>query len=474
LEVKMTVGDPTVLSAQQLARDLDGGRLSSADVTAAFLGKIQSNNPKLNAFVDVFDKNAMEAAEAADKARRAGYSLGPLHGMPIALKDLIDVKGKVSTRGSAAWRKRKARHSATLVRHLQAQGFIILGKTHTVEFAMGGWGTNRHLGTPWNPWDLDRARTPGGSSSGSGVAVAAGLVPWAVGTDTGGSVRLPASWCGLTGLKTTFGRVSCYGILPLSQTLDTPGPMARSVEDAALLFCAMQGHDPLDPHARGLAASNPWAQMDRGVRGMRIGLMPLEERAVASDEVLAAYDRSVKLLKDLGAETAPLAMPLGYVDLGQIAGDFMAIEGYANVADLIDDDSLPLDPDVRPRLLAGRGRSAHEYLELLAKKDELAKQAAALFAGFDALVTPTTTTAALPLEKADQTKGPGHFTRFINVLGLCALALPNGASAEGLPLSLQVICKNGDEATALQIGRALQKATDWHERRPPIGWPAKP
>jgi aspartyl-tRNA(Asn)/glutamyl-tRNA(Gln) amidotransferase subunit A len=313
------------------------------------------------------------------------------------------------------------------------------------------WG---HRG---NPWDLDRARTPAGSSSGSGVAVAAGLVPWAVGTDTGGSVRLPASWCGLTGLKATFGRVSCYGILPLSQTLDTPGPMARSVEDAALLFCAMQGHDPLDPHAKGLAASNPWAQMDRGVRGMRIGLMPLEERAVASDEVLAAYDRSVKLLKDLGSETAPLAMPLGNVDLGQIAGDFMAIEGYANVADLIDDDNLPLDPDVRPRLLAGRGRSAHEYLELLAKKDELAKQAAALFAGFDALVTPTTTTAALPLEKADQTKGPGHFTRFINVLGLCALALPNGASAEGLPLSLQVICKNGDEATACKLGAPCRK-----------------
>lgn len=412
----------------------------------------------------------MQAAEAADKARRAGYSLGPLHGMPIALKDLIDIEGKVTMGGSAAWKTRKARHSATLVRRLQAQGFIIVGKTHTVEFAMGGWGTNRHLGTPWNPWGVDQARTPGGSSSGSGVAVAAGLVPWAVGTDTGGSVRLPASWCGLTGLKTTFGRVSCYGILPLSQSLDTPGPMARSVEDAALLLGAMQGYDPLDPNSKTLSWPDTWASMERGVRGMRIGLMPEAERTAASDEVLAAYDQSIWLLKELGAEIVEVAMPLTYAELGQIAGEFMAIEGYANVAELIDDERLPLDSDVRARLVAGRGRSARDYIGLIERKLELAKQAASIFLSLDALVTPTSPTAALPLSEVDQTKGPGHFTRFVNVLELCALALPNGASAEGLPLSLQVICKNGDEATALRIGRALQKATDWHQRHPPMGW----
>ncbi len=468
----MTAGDPTLLSARQLADDLGHGRRLSADVTAAFLDKISASNGKLNALVDVFDKEAIAAAEASDTARRAGYALGPFHGMPIALKDLIDIEGKVSTGGSAAWRQRTAKDSATLVRHLQAQGFIILGKTHTVEFAMGGWGTNRHLGTPWNPWDTKVARTPGGSSSGSGVAVAAGLVPWAVGTDTGGSVRLPASWCGLTGLKTTFGRVSCHGIIPLSQSLDTPGPMARSVEDAALLYGAMQGYDPLDPHSRHFPPVHIGAQMERGVRGLRIGLMPAEERGIASAEVLAAYDASVALLKKLSAEIVPLAMPLGYDALGRIAGDFMAIEGYSNIAEMIDDDKLTLDADVRPRLAAGRGRTAREYLALQARQADLAKQAAALFADVDALVTPTTTTAALMLAEADQTKGPGNFTRFVNVLGLCALAIPNGASAEGLPLSLQIICKNGDEAMALRIGRALQKATDWHERRPPLGWPA--
>jgi aspartyl-tRNA(Asn)/glutamyl-tRNA(Gln) amidotransferase subunit A len=466
----MMVSDPTILSAQQLATDLHTGRISAAHVTSAFLDKIQSHNPKLNAFVDVFDKEAMQAAEAADKARHAGYSLGPLHGMPIALKDLVDIEGKVSRGGSAAWPARKARHSATLVRRLVTQGFIIIGKTHTVEFAMGGWGTNQHLGTPWNPWDIKQARTPGGSSSGSGVAVAAGLVPWAVGTDTGGSVRLPASWCGLTALKPTFGRVSCYGIMPLSQSLDSPGPMARSVEDVALLLDAMQSYDPQDPHSIDFYEPDARASEERGVRGMRIGLMPEAERVAGSDEVLAAYDQSIVLLEKLGADLVEIAMPLSYVELGQIAGEFMAIEGYAHVSELIDDDDTPLDSDVRPRFLAGRNRSARDYLKLIERKQELVRQAARSFLGVDALVIPTTQTAALPLDKIDQAKGPGHFTRFVNVLGLCALALPNGASAEGLPLSLQVICKNGDDTTALRIGRALQLMTDWHKRRPPVGW----
>ena len=155
---------------------------------------------------------------------------------------------------------------------------------------MGGWGTNQHRGTPWNPWDPEIARTPGGSSSGSGVAVAAGMAPWAIGTDTGGSVRLPASWCGLTGLKTTIGRVSTYGILPLDPTLDTPGPMTRSVEDAALLYNVMQGADPLDPRTRGIVPDDPMPSLKRGVRGLRLARMPEAERAGVAAEVLAAYD----------------------------------------------------------------------------------------------------------------------------------------------------------------------------------------
>ena len=208
--------------------------------------RIERLEPKLHAFVSVNAANARLAAEAADKAIRSGHAVGPLHGIPIAIKDLVEIEGEIAMGGTAAWRNRIAPHTATLMRKLMAAGMINLGKTHTVEFAYGGWGTNQHLGTPWNPWDASTHRTPGGSSSGSGVAVAARMAPWAIGTDTGGSVRIPAAWNGITGLKTTIGRISTFGVLPLSPTLDTPGPITRDVEDAALLLTVLQGADPRD------------------------------------------------------------------------------------------------------------------------------------------------------------------------------------------------------------------------------------
>ena len=247
--------DPSLSTATELSAAISACKLSSVEATDAFLARIAAQDQQLHAFIDVYAEDARLAAEAADKAIRSGHQIGPLHGVPIALKDLIDLEGRVTTGGSAVWRERRSPATATLARKLIAAGMIVLGKTHTVEFAMGGWGTNHHMGTPWNPWDAQVARTPGGSSSGSGVAVASAMAPWAIGTDTGGSVRLPASWCGLTGLKTTVGRVSCYGILPLAPSLDTPGPMARSVEDAALLFSVMQGGRPVrSPHPIRAAA----------------------------------------------------------------------------------------------------------------------------------------------------------------------------------------------------------------------------
>jgi aspartyl-tRNA(Asn)/glutamyl-tRNA(Gln) amidotransferase subunit A len=452
-------------SAASLARGIASGRLRSADVVAEFMQRIRRHDPKLHAFADVYEEDALAAAEAADKAIRAGHAVGPLHGVPIALKDLIEIEGRVTTGGTAAWSRRRSKLTASLARRLIAQGMIVLGKVHTVEFAMGGWGTNTHLGTPWNPWDMAVARTPGGSSSGSGVAVAAGLAPWAVGTDTGGSVRLPSSWCGLTGLKTTIGRVSTHGILPLSRTLDTPGPMARSVEDAALLYMAMQGADPLDPRTLRLPFTDPLPGLKRGIRGLRLASLSEREREAATPEVLAAYDAALETLAGLGAEVSPLDLPRPITELGQLTGRIMAAEGYAEVAALIDDDSQPLDPDVRPRLAAGREISSRAYLEALRTRDAIKAEFAAALAGYDALLTPTTTTVALPLGEVDQATGPGHYTRFVNLLEMCALALPNGA-ANGLPTSLQIICGHGEEALALSIGAAFQTATDWHTRYP--------
>jgi len=215
---------------------------------------------------------------------------------------------------------------------------------------MGGWGTNQHRGTPWNPWDPTVARTPGGSSSGSGVAVAAGFAPWAIGTDTGGSVRLPASWCGLTGLKTTIGRVSTYGILPLSPTLDTPGPVARSVVDAALLYQVMQGPDPLDPRTLGIAPSDPLPTLKRGVRGLRLACMPAVERDGVASDVLAAYDAALDTLARLGAEIVAVPLPRRFADFTDLTGRIIGAEGYFLVGDLVDDMSLPIDDAVRPRI----------------------------------------------------------------------------------------------------------------------------
>src|SRR5712692_10156793 len=312
--------DPSFLPAHRLAAEIASRRLSPVTVVEALLARIAAHDGKLHAFIDVYAEDARLAAEAADMAIRAGQGVGPLHGVPIALKDLIDLDGRVTTGGSMVWRERRSAVTATLARRLIAAGLIVLGKTHTVEFAMGGWGTNQHLGTPWNPWDPAVPRTPGGSSSGSGVAVAAGLTPWAIGTDTGGSVRLPASWCGLAGLKTTIGRVSTYGILPLAPSLDTPGPLASSVEDAALLYSIMQGPDALDPHTRGIPPSDPMPMLRRGVRGLRLGRMPAAERDGVDGEVLAAYDSSIETLAQLGAEIVTPELPCRFGDYTLLTG----------------------------------------------------------------------------------------------------------------------------------------------------------
>src|SRR3989440_10483752 len=299
----MTMIDPAFATVSELSPAFPRRALSPVDVVNVLLGRIEKLDPTLHAFIDVYAADARLAAEAADRAIRSGHSVGPLHGVPIALKDLIDLEGRVTTGGSMAWRDRRSPATATLARKLIAAGMIVLGQTHTVEVAMGGWGTNEHLGTPWNPWDLGTARTPGGSSRGTGAAAGSGMAPWGIGTDTGGSVRLPAAWCGLSGLETTIGRVSTYGILPLAPSLDTPGPMARSVEDAALLYSVMPGPDPLDP--RTLPAPPPADVMSglrRGVRGLKLARMPPAERDGCSSEVLAAYDDAIELLARQGAE----------------------------------------------------------------------------------------------------------------------------------------------------------------------------
>ena len=460
--------DLSALTLQALSEGVVARRFSPVDVVEACLARIAALEPKLQAFVHVHEGEARLAAQVADKAIRAGNSLGPLHGIPIALKDLVEFKDHATAAGCAVWRDRISKHTATLAQKLLAAGMIVLGKTHTVEFAYGAWGTNQHLGTPWNPWDATVHRTPGGSSSGSGVAVAARLAPCAIGTDTGGSVRVPAAWNGVTGLKTTIGRVSTFGVLPLSHTLDTPGPITRDIEDAALLLTVLQGADANDPHTIGVRDVDPFPDLRRGVKGLRLGRLPASERAGIDAGIMAAYDASVSALASLGAEIVDLVLPLAFNDLGAATAKIISAESYAMLAGLVDDNAAPLDQDVRPRVRAGAAISSREYLSVLADRQRMKIAFAAAIDGVDALLTPTLTTPAVPVASIDQTGSPAMFTRWVNFLDLCAASVPNGFSAGGLPSSLQIVCRAYREPLALRIGYAYQAAHDWHMRVPPM------
>jgi aspartyl-tRNA(Asn)/glutamyl-tRNA(Gln) amidotransferase subunit A len=458
---------PAFQPAVELARAMASRELRCADLVDLFLERIARHDPQLHAFVQVYADDARAAAAAADLAIDAGHAVGPLHGVPIALKDLIDIEGRITSGGSMAWAQRVSPLTATLARRLISAGMIVIGKTHTVEFAMGGWGTNQHLGTPWNPWDAGQHRAPGGSSAGSGVAVAAGLAPWAIGTDTGGSVRLPSGWCGLTGLKTTIGRVSVHGVLPLSPTLDTPGPMCRTVEDAANLFNVIHGPDPHDPVTLGHGVDDPLPSMNAGVAGLRLARMPESERDAVQSDVLNAYDASIEILSKLGAQIVDVRLPLPFSDMAAVVGRIIGAEGYTLVGDLVDDASLPLDDDVRPRILVGKTMSARDYLRTLEKRKAIKAAYREALRDVDALLTPTIATTAPTVESIDQRSTPAHFTRVVNLLDYCALALPNGIDSRGLPTSLQIICRGYEEGLALRIGWAYEQATDWHEMTPP-------
>ena len=459
--------DLSALPVHALSAGLTAGQFSSVDLVDACLARIAALEPKLQAFVHVHEAEARQAAEAADKAIRAGQAVGPLHGIPIAIKDLVEVKDHPTAAGCAVWRQRMSAYNATLVEKLLAAGMIVLGKTHTVEFAYGAWGTNQHMGTPWNPWDPDIHRTPGGSSSGSAVAVAARMAPCAIGTDTGGSVRIPAAWCGITGLKTSIGRISTHGVIPLSPTLDTPGPITRSVEDCAILLELLQGSDPADPLTASLPPSAPMAELKLGVKDLRLARLPDSERAEFDPEILIAYDRSLKELASLGAQIVDL--PEGGKSLresGDLVGRIISAECYPRLAELVDNAALPLDEAVRVRVRAGASISPSDYAEVLSERERAKREFATRIEGIDAVLTPAAMTPPIPVAEVDQRTTPALSTRWVNFLDLCALALPNGMTSHALPTSLQIACRGGAEAMALRIGWALENTTEWQKMAP--------
>lgn len=465
----MTVALDPFAPIHVLAPALADGSLRAVDLTELCLERIARLDGRLHAFVAVYAEGARAAAEAADRQRQAGLPLPPLHGIPIALKDLLEIEGRVTTAGAALWHDRVSTVTATAVRRLQAAGAVLLGKTHMVEFAFGAWGTNGPMGTPWNPWDAETHRVPGGSSSGSAVAVAGGLVPAAIGSDTGGSVRIPASQCGVVGLKVTVGRISNHGVVLLNEQLDTLGPLSRSVEDAALLFAALHGPDPADPRTLGAAPIDPLPTLRAGVAGLRLAVLPEDCLGQIEPETWAAFTAALAELRGLGARIEPVG-PLPWSEWSDGNGRLIAAEGYCRHRGYIDRDDLTFDGPVRDRLRAGRAIAAADYIEVQQRRDAARREILQRLQGFAALLLPTTPIPARSLAEVDQTVPTlSRLTRPVNFLDLCALSVPCGFTGSGLPLSLQIVGRPHDEAGILQIGWAYEAATIWHRRRPPAG-----
>lgn len=459
-----------------LSEHIQSGELSPVDLTEAFLSRIGALEEKLGAFIALRGDQALDEARSAETALRAGRAAGPLHGVPFAVKDLYDVGGMATTAGCPLLENNIARRDAAVVRKLRESGMVLFGKTHTVQFAYGGAGINHHYGTPHNPWHAEPL-LPGGSSSGSGVAVAAGMAPMALGSDTGGSVRIPASLCGITGLKTTVGQISRAGVYPLSWSLDSVGPLGRSVEDMALVYAAMAGPDPDDESTRAAHPGDVLGQLRTGIEGMNIAFAesvffedvdPEVERAVrACGAVFESLGASISSIPFDAAEQARMLNPRGLI---------IAAEAYTLNRRFLDEHFDELDPVVAHRMIKGRDVPAHEYLRTTLEWRRIRADAVDSMRDIDALLCPSTMVPALPIEEVDSsidTYADANLkclrnSSIGNVLNLCGLSVPCGFTDTGLPVGLMIYGRPFDEARVLRVGHAFQQATDWHTRTPPL------
>lgn len=444
-------------SIEETAAAIADGDLTSSALVDFQLKRIERLDPKLSSFVEVFADEARSLAYALDRMQQAGVRLGPLHGVTMAIKDLFDVEGHPLGAGSVAVPARVSTYTATVVDRLRAAGAVVLGKTQTVEFAFGGWGTNAVKGTPWNPWDMQTHRVPGGSSSGSAVAVAAGLACGGIGTDTGGSVRIPAGLCGLVGLKTTHGLISRHGLVELCPTHDTVGPLTRTVRDAALLLDVIAGPDPKDPQTMKAPVRSVLKHLEHDVQLMRIWVLPESERHSVESDVLAQYDKALSTLAGLGAQLVERELPQSLTESMRIAGSLMSAEGFASLGELFQQD-LTFDPHVRRRILAGRDIDAAQYIELLKMRERARLEMLDAMIGIDVCCMPTNAITAIPVSEVDELSTPlSRFGRFVNLLDLCSVAVPAGLSSAGMPVSIQFIGRPWCEPLILRVAHAFEK-----------------
>ena len=452
--------------------------LSPVEVILHLLERIQKIDPCLKSFLHLTPERALEEARQAEQAWRKRDDPGPLCGVPYAVKDLFDVQGVPTSAGTRLREKALARSDSWAVQRLTRTGMVLVGKTQTVQFAYGGVGINHDQGTPLNPWK-QKPHVPGGSSSGSAVAVASGLVPAALGTDTGGSVRIPASLCGLVGLKTTVGRVGRSGVYPLSSRLDSIGPLTRSVEDAALIGRGLQGIDPGDDTTHPVPATDWLDGLKAGLAGLRLGLAETVFFDQADPEVEAAVRESRIIFGSAGAVVEALDLPeAAEVIQNPHTPGITAAEACVVNNEFLERHFDELDPVIAHRMVKGRQLSAVDYLSTWKEWERLRVRVGERLQGFDALIVPTTPIPAAPLEVVDQSLESyyAYNARYLrntfigNILNFCAVSLPCGVTRRGLPLGLMIYARPFEEALALRIAYAYERATDWHRRRPDLSW----
>jgi aspartyl-tRNA(Asn)/glutamyl-tRNA(Gln) amidotransferase subunit A len=464
--------EPALMSLIEVAKAIADKQLSSHEVTRACLHRIAQWQPHLNAFMAIEAEAALEAAGEADAALAKGDNRGALHGVPLAHKDMYYDAGKVVTCGSLIRRDFVATTTSTALQRLKDAGSIRLGSLQMAEFAYGPTGHNAHYGAVHNPWSVDHIT--GGSSSGSGSAVAARLTFAALGSDTGGSIRMPAHFCGVTGLKTTWGRVSRAGAMPLSQSLDTVGPLARTAEDCALLLGSMAGADPEDLTASGMPVPDYLAATKASIKGLKIGVPNSFYVDDLDPDVARILDETLAVLKREGADIVKVELP-DQRQLSSASQLVIAVEATAFHKRWLIERPQDYGPQVLMRLQNALAIPGVTYLEALRWRGAALAAHVAATAKVDAVIAPVAPVPAPTIAESDVGNTPGaeaviqrltRFTRPVNYLGLPSLAVPAGFAKGGLPVAMQLIGRSFDEATLLTIGAAFQRATDFHVKVP--------
>ncbi len=453
------------LGIAELGRRYRSREVSPVDVATAHLARIERLDKTLNSYVTLTPERALADARAAEAAIRAGAA-GPLAGIPVAYKDLYATRGILTTAGSALLADWVPDHDSTCVSRLQQAGMVMLGKLITHEFAFGIQFPGHRFLPARNPWNLDHI--PGGSSSGSGAALAAGLTVGALGSDTGGSIRGPAAFCAIVGLKPTYGRVSRAGVVTLSWTLDHTGPMARTVEDCALMLQALAGHDSADPASSREPVPDYAATLRQGISGLRVGIPRDYFFHDVKPEVADAFESAMETLRRLGAEVRDVRIPSIWA-----APAFMVImltEAFAYHAGDLRERAHLYGEVLREKLMAGALFTGDEYVQAQRLRAQLREDMQHALREVDVLATPTTPGTAPAFSAVLDPNFPFARSNMapFNMAGLPALALPCGFAPNGLPISLQLAGRAFDEATVLRTGHAYEQATEWHRRRPPV------